>query len=276
MKLKLLVLALISCLCSTPVLALNSRAVITSPVAYDIETTTLINAMTVRPTPGRTALIASTIRGLKNYNLWSKLGFLYVLAANNSQAASLNWVSPSIGVLTTSGTITFLTDRGYTSDGVAGYLDTHILWNGIGGGFTQDSAHFGTWSLTAGTAGRRTLGLASGAQVLIIPNNPGRGVRVNSSTSLANGDGGTLGHLVGVRRDSANEFAYRNGGAELSTAAVSAAPGATDIVLSQGGGSLFFDGQLAIAHGGTQLSSTDVSNLYNVFHEYLYRIGAAQ
>jgi hypothetical protein len=232
MKLKVLVLALISCLCSVPVLALNSRAVITSPVAYDIETTTLINAMTVKPTPGRASLIASTVRGLKNYNLWSKLGFLYVLAANNSQAASLNWVAPSVGVLTTSGTITFLADRGYTSDGSTGYLDTHILWNAIGGGFSQDSAHFGTWSLTAGTAGRRTLGLASGASVLVIPNNPGRAIRINSATSLASGDGGTLGYVATVRRDSANEYSYRNGAAELSGAAVSTAPGATDIVLS--------------------------------------------
>jgi hypothetical protein len=101
-----------------------------------------------------------------------------------------------------------------------------------------------------------------------------RRVRINTFTNLDTDDNATTGLVVGIRRGSANQSSSRNGGTEAAAAATSNARTAEALgyLLSF---STFSDAQVALGFAGSQLSSSEVTDLYNAALAYLQAVGAA-
>ncbi len=93
---------------------------------------------------------------------------IIMLAAHTSQAALLNWIAPSGTAASTSGSPTFVTDRGFTGDGVVGYIDLGFACNATPN-VSLNSCHVGIWNLTAGNSGR-ALGQVAAAGTFLTPN----------------------------------------------------------------------------------------------------------
>lgn len=120
------------------------------PIIMDInalfpQTKAIIAAFSPAPTNARIAAINSCVGLLLRSGLWSVEDVLYMTAAANTQNASIEWKNPGMHSLVAVGSLTFVADRGYTSDGSTGYLTTGYAPSTAGGAFTQDSAHIGAW-----------------------------------------------------------------------------------------------------------------------------------
>lgn len=237
--------------------------------SYVAEASTLFTAMSVPPPVGRKQYINNMIVSLKAAGLWTKFGYLYILAAHDEQAGRLNWVLPGTATLTAVNSPTFTVDRGFAGDGSTSYLTTGVNHNALTN-YAQDSAHAGGWAVTAGNGGA-IVGTLTTARVTAAPGAT-RSVRVNTGTLTSTTLDPTTGHVVGVRRDSANQFSYRNGGTEVTGAAVSAGLLANNAVIGATGAA-FSTVQIGGAHFGTQLSAADVTALYGILRTYMTAIG---
>lgn len=239
------------------------------------EAAAVVAAMTTEPDNVRKAVIDTLVGALKTAGVWTKTELLYVLGAHDSQAARLNWKSPGSNTLTAVNSPTFTTDRGYTGDGASSYLNSGINASALTV-FLQDDAHAGVWFRTAGSTGAYGLGTDSGSILRISGNlatNPERLVRINSSTNLTTDDNVTTGHVVGVRRDSANQYSYRNGGGESTGAQVSQARTAAPVTILRAL-TTYSDQQILFGHLGGQLSSGEITAYYNALNAYKTAIGA--
>lgn len=89
---------------------------------FDKDAANIFNAFTTSATVPRKHLINMTVGALKGFDLWNRMVFLTVLAAETDQAARLNWAqfapqgetASSYLSLSESGAPTFVADRGYT------------------------------------------------------------------------------------------------------------------------------------------------------------------
>lgn len=93
------------------------------PSGFLPETNALIARFSTPPTNARAILINNLIGSLMTATVWSTLDFLYVMAAADSQAAKLNWITNAFNA-TEVLVPTFVADRGFTGDGLASYLDS--------------------------------------------------------------------------------------------------------------------------------------------------------
>lgn len=116
--------------------------------SFDSVTTSLTTAMSSQPSTIRKAQINSLILALKAGKILSQLDLLYILAASDSQAASLNWVNPATFTLTASNSPTFTTDRGFTGNGTTSFLNTGYTPSINGVNYTLNNASFWEWPLT--------------------------------------------------------------------------------------------------------------------------------
>lgn len=235
---------------------------------FDTDALTLLSAMTVPPDENRARLINQTVVNLKAANLWTKMGLLYIMAAHDEQAGRLNWVAPAANTMTAVNAPTFTVDRGFAGDGATSYLDTNTANNAIAT-YARDSAHIGSWGVTA--AANSIFGTAT-ALLASVLTGATRTVRVNNGGSLGTTGDVTTGHVVGVRRDSANLFSYRNGGTEVTGASTSAAVSTVNLNVGRVN-SVFSTIQVAAAHAGNQLSVSDVLSLYQILRTYMTGVG---
>jgi len=86
------------------------------------ETVTLLNAITATPSNRWRRSANTMIRELKVYGIWSRCDAIYVLAAETTQAALLNWKNPGETALTVTGTPTFQPNKGYKGNGTDSVL----------------------------------------------------------------------------------------------------------------------------------------------------------
>lgn len=91
---------------------------------YEYESVALFTRMATI-TPAREILADSLIKRLKTHNVWTG-DALYIYANLDTGLANVNWLSGATDSFRCirNGGITFTTDKGYTSDGVTGYLNT--------------------------------------------------------------------------------------------------------------------------------------------------------
>lgn len=130
----------------------TSVAIIVNGAPLQDETTTLIEAMDTEPSQARQDLYNELIADLKSAGVWTKLDALYIMAAHDSQAASLNIKNPGTYDLTAGGgSPTFTEDAYYSFNGSTDWLDTNFNPATAGGNYEQDSATIGIWSATSGT-----------------------------------------------------------------------------------------------------------------------------
>lgn len=257
-----------------------------STQSFAVAADTLFAAMTTPPTQQRKVLINNLITALQISGVWAKLDAFYVLAAQDAQAASLNWKNPATFTLTENGLVTFTANQGYAGDGSTGFLDSGFNPSTAGGNYAQDSAHLSVRNRTSRAADATSqIGLRNNAQ--------------NSFADLAcrfSGDlmvarpnsgaaGGTfavtdsVGHFLANRSASNAVQPYRNASSLGSGTAASAALISGNIyILAENrvgvGVTVPSTDQIASVSIGGSLSAVEVTAFYNAELAYMQGVGA--
>ncbi len=241
------------------------------------QTQTLIDAFSTAPKRARTFLIDDTISALIDAGVWSKLDVLYVMAGADSQAAKLNWKAPSSHTLTAVNSPSFTANRGYTGNGTSSYLETGAAFASLPC-FLQDSSHLGCWILNNVQSAQAAIGHESSSLIRLNP----RGTTdlfsstLNNSSSRTASNTDSRGHYISNRSGSAgtNIQLYKNGvqQSESGGSTSSSIPSGNAVLLRSN--STYASYQIAIAHIGGSLNSTEAAAMHTIFNTYLTGVGA--
>lgn len=249
------------------------------------QTKAIIAAFTTPPAPARIAAINSCVGLLIRGGVWGSLDVLYITAAANTQAASINWKSPGSNPLVQVGSVTFVADRGYTSDGTTGYFTTGYTPSTAGGGFMQDSAHIGAWitsNPTPNNGQELTVNAADFAQPAAQFNARTNGnflrgtINDNSPVNLSGPITDASGHTGINRIGPTTSDGFKNGaliGAIDTSPSIAVAPGNLYICGTPMYGLSIK--QVAAAHIGGGLVTPQVASIYPALFSYMHAIGAA-
>lgn len=243
--------------------------------AYSAEAEALFLRMTTPPNTTRKGVIDTYIVALKNAGCWALLDMLHVMAAADSQAAGLNWMSTSFP-LTPVNAPTFTADRGYTFNGTTQECTTGFAPSVNGVQLQRNSAHIGDFALTAGASTGFDYGETTGTVLASKARTGANGsVRVNFGSTLASSAGGTVPiHVMGIRRVSTTALCFR-AGVQVATAAQTSAALSANTVGVGRAISLYSDRQIAITHLGGAFDDTQALAFYNASLAYLQAVGAA-
>lgn len=251
------------------------------------EASTLVAAMTTQPDTTRKSLIDTLVGALKNgaisgTNIWNKLDVLQIYAAADSQAASLNWITPGSNTVTTSNSPTFTADRGYAGNGTNSFVNTNFTPSN-GTKVAQNDCSYSIWSRTTTEyANTGNGGVDSVARRFSF--NP-RNTTDQYIYHLAEGAGTTLsgstdgtGLYTGVRTAASVTAAYRNGSSIGTGSATSG--GRTTVPLymcafnNNGTASSFVTRQYALFSMGQARTANEEADFYNAVQAYMTAIGA--
>ncbi|MBN9086257.1 MAG: hypothetical protein J0J01_05075 [Reyranella sp.] len=96
-----------------------------------------------RVSTARAALVEKLVKGLKADGVWPLLDRLWLFAAENGMQARMD-VRAQVLASAVNGP-TFTTNRGYTGDALAAYLDTNSNPGAGGTNYARDNASYGLW-----------------------------------------------------------------------------------------------------------------------------------
>lgn len=238
------------------------------------EAQTYINAMTVEPSDTFKGHVDTFYSGLKTDGIYTKLGFMYLLATPTEQGARLDMITPASNTLT--GSPTFTADRGFTSDGT-NLLDTGVAESAVTN-MTETSATFGLWVNSSDETAGNLMGAASTSRL-----NPRAGSgnvsgrcfsgQTSNDLTVAN----RLGLSV-VSRTGTSQTCGRNAGSDsaVTTATTSNSPTSdTFEILGATGTAHTGADRVAFAFAGGYLTQTERQNLHTRVNTLLTAIGAA-
>lgn len=252
-------------------------------ISFLPETEALVARFTTPPTYARKVLINTTIGSLISGGVWSKLDALYVIAAEDAQAARRNWLADQYNATAISSP-TFTTDRGYAGNGTTSYLTTGFNPVTAGGNYSQNSAVLFLADLTSRAANANVeLGISNGGitqQSILATRNTGDIFvgKVNDVTTGTVTSTNSQGRFTASRQSSSEKSLYINGSL-VSSPSVSSITvpsfGFFVCCINFGGSPLAFstDQIAAVALGGG-LSSGEVSTLDSAIANYLTAVGA--
>lgn len=247
---------------------------LTMPNAAKTAALALIARMSVAPTSGRAAEVYALISALMTAGVWARLDLLCVLAAHDSQAACLNWVGPSYN-LSAYNSPTFTTDRGFTGDGVAAYLEAAGYNPGAGGvNHALNNAAMGVWVRTPSSVGGIDVFTGNGRLSRRDTAGDDYHYRINDGTSTYGPGGSSAGLFAVDRPDAATKRRFLGGVATGDFAVASVANAAYLRLFSTGTGS-FSNAEVAAVFAGASLTTVHHAALYAAVHAYLVTLGAA-
>jgi hypothetical protein len=254
-------------------------------VSFEAETDALVARFTTPPTDDRKGHINTLIKSLKTDGVWSKLDYLHVYAAADSQAARLNWLGDYANATAVSSP-TFTADRGYQGNGSSSYINTGYNPGGVGTWqLLQDSSHQGFWSRTnvgqtAFDIGCRTstaVALFCVLSRLATDTFNWRSSEDGPGTNVANTD--SNGHFVTRRSGASAGAAFRNassiGTASVGSVAILNLAWFVGSCNSAGSPATYSTRQYAASHGGASLTDQNVTDLYAALNTYMQAVGAA-
>lgn len=224
------------------------------------------------PGATRKGQYATLIDGLVTDGIWAKLDALWILAADIAGNAIVNLKSSSF-TLTNHGA-TFTTDRGYTGDGAAAYLDTGYDPRSAGGQWAQSSAHMGSWARTNSGGSECELGDTDNFMNLATSGG-GFQASINSTSGLGGTQADTQKHTVVTIRSAGDAELYHK-----ASSVVTSASGTRYLdfgnfyLLSRQGVGQFATNQIAAAHVGGGLTATNVTNFGSRLQTYMTAVGA--
>ncbi len=208
----------------------------------------------------------------------------YVFAINTTTTANLNWCGTSYG-LTTTATMTFTADRGYTGDGTAGHFDTN---------FNATMATSPNYVLNSGSLGSCQLNSRTTSSAMVSVGNANAGsfayieplvtstvsYELNGFTFPSVAASNAQGSFIVSRTSSSLVTLYKNGSSIGSSSSDNSVNGINNnimIAALNNNGSVidFSTDQLAYAFIGAGLSSTQANNIYSRLHTYLVAVGAS-
>ncbi len=253
---------------------------------YEAETVDLLTRMTGATSVTRQLTINRTIKLLKDSGIWTKLDALWILAAQDSQAARLNWKSTGSTIIAVNSP-TFTVDRGYNGNGTTSYLNT--TWSAITNGinYIQDDASMGIYSLTNSTSDTGIDmgaggGLVEFTQIRLRTTADAMAGTINAVTggasASATGNTNSLGLFSLTRTSSTNFGIYKNGILCGAASQISMLPGnAAKNICARGSivgtASLFTTRRYAMAYFGA--GSIDQYVFYTIIQSYLSDLGAS-
>lgn len=210
--------------------------------------------------------------------LFSAFDSLRIYATDTQAHALLNLIQ-NLYNPTINGSLTFTADRGFAGNGTnTNYIDTNFNPStATTPKYTQDSAHYSVWSVTAGVEGNTLTGNdVTSTHVYPDFGGPGTYMRINDSASSgqisATPDGS--GFYLASRTGPSNRDGYWNaspiGNANSATSTTVANANFRDICVYQGNGSTK---QVAMASTGAKLNSTDASNFYTLVRAAMNTVG---
>lgn len=241
---------------------------------YSERSETLFARMTLAPAEWHKRAIDLYLDALWRSGSWSLMDALYVMAAQDEAAATLNWISTSYG-LTATGSPTFAAYRGYTPDGSTTFLDTGFNPTTAGGKFTLNSSHLAGWHLTNninGAAHSYDLGSANSRIIRLSTGNTS--CRPNNVTNQTV-SGSFATHKVINRSGAAAWQFYTNASATQSGTTSSTVLTNTNFFIgTQDGTANFGVNQAAIVHFGSSLTAAQVASIHSASRAYLLTVGA--
>jgi len=242
----------------------------------NIEARALVAATTTKPDDTRKALIDALIGSLKADGLWTTLDALYLTAAADSQAGTLNWKAPGTFTLVESGTGTWTTDRDWVGDGISGRLSLNVS-PALLTQYQLNSATAFVWSRTSAAQATNAMGLVLGATFQLNPSFTGGSFagRLNDNVGASTPNADAVGlHTISRTSSTATQF-YKNGAAVGAVVATpSGSKNVNNIVL---GGHItgYSSWKIAAAGVGAGMDATQNANLYTHLNTYLTALGAA-
>lgn len=254
--------------------------------SYTPEAEALFARMSPAPDTARKTIINNLIVALlsgatSGTNIWAKIDVLYVLAADVSANALLDWKNLGGSAAfnaTVVGTPTFTADRGYTNNATTSYLSTNYNPTANGSQFTQDGAHLMAWNRTSAAATNTSIktGISVAPGVGIISRTSGdetRGV-INDATAadpVANASGD--GFYMICRPDASTKRYFKNN-AQLGTDISRASTGLTNGTIRIGGATTGGNFQWAASSAGANLTVAEALDYYNAVQTYMTAVGA--
>jgi hypothetical protein len=248
------------------------------PSAVSWRTAVISNGGTV--SAARFTLVNTMIAGMRSDGVWAKLDGLWIFAGENTPSALTDMVATRLATTAVSAP-TFTIDRGYTGDGVANHVDT--TWNPTTNAvnFSNNSAHWSVWSLTAGANATFDFGNvygASGNHILCEFTDTNAYFRVNSTNAgPTSGPSPGNGHFMGSRTSAVQVDGYRNGGS-IGTSGADAESNPESRAVwacgcNDGTTPVFSTRQQAMCSMGGGLTAGDATNFYNRLRTYMTAIG---
>lgn len=247
------------------------------------ESVALFQRFTAQQSYGRRYAANEVISRLKAAGIWDRLDALYLLGANDLQAATRNWKADAFNLVQV-GTVTFTADRGVAGNGTDGYFTTGYVPS------TQvlqpTNAHISLWirnnvqSSTQLPIGARTTSTTN--QLLIAPR-LGTDVatfRVNQDAAGAQPANADSTGFWLARRAASNVIElFKNGVLVLADTAVSTSVptvGITIGALNTGGTvGAFATHQIAAVSIGRSMDDAMQLEFYRAVLKYLQIMGAA-
>ncbi|WP_162527171.1 Calx-beta domain-containing protein [Sphingomonas solaris] len=250
--------------------------------SYQAESNALFARMATAPDTTRKGKIDDLIVALKNGGIWSKLDGLYVMAAHAQQPALLNWTGAKADAALVGTTPpAFTTDKGFTTDGAANYID--YGWTPAGGtSFQQNSAGMGLWinNNAAMSNGTACLSVAVSGQPIALNPRGSTGnsaYRVNQTAASGAASGRTDSRGANsVSRTAANATQmYANGAASgPAGTTASTAPVASNFLSGAGSSPLVYQAQsFGMAWMGAGLTASEHQALYDAVSTYMTAVG---
>jgi hypothetical protein len=238
--------------------------------------------MTTPPAVNRKVAINNVVAALKTASVWTKLAALYVLAAADAQAASINWLAPSGTKLTATVAPTFTADRGYVGNGSTQFLTTGIALNAAAP-YAQNDCHMGAW---IGTDASGATAYDCGTTVAALNSRSGSDARfrpqhnahLNKTLASLGGSATAIGHSLWCRSGAGAWHAQKNGGAVVTGTEASVALTADVVFIcawNSGGTAANYSARRQQAlHFGSALTEAEGLAVYNALNAYMTILGA--
>lgn len=241
--------------------------------SYDPAASAIFSAFSTPPSTDRKKIINDLVVALKTSGIWNNLDLMYLIAAADSQAASINWINPGTFTFSLVNTPTFVADQGYAGNETNQALDTGWTPSTQAVNYTLNNASVWTYSRTSTLSTRTDIGSTNSyfatrwtGDVFIGRINDA----TNDSKSNTNGSG-----MFGIQRTSPTAKVFWRNGVTLgtSTRASTSVPSNTQYICGSNG---LNDGgkQMAFAAWGSSLSGKEAV-FYSSVLNYMQAIGAA-
>ncbi|MET0568770.1 MAG: hypothetical protein ABWZ74_06795 [Hyphomicrobiaceae bacterium] len=255
-----------------------------APYAYaNAEAAAYAARMTSAPFGWRKALIdvftGSVKSGaLSGANVYSKLAEIFILAAQDSQAALLHFKTNASSTLVNNPA--FVADRGFTGkyDGsFPEYISTGRTLSSFSGlGYTQNSASAGTWELTNLADNVSSIGVSDGVMSISSRRSGDTyGNSINDFTSPTSATSTDGRGFFGANRSGASARQWYKNGLQIKTdTPASNGPSNNTVLLMAGQPAFPRATQHSFAFLGGTLTANEWKDLYNAIRLYLITVGA--
>ena len=244
---------------------------------------TVYDAFIVKPPADVAEDQDQMVRGMIADGDWQTKDIFYITSAQSAADSLINWINPGTHDLTIVNLLAgnFTAYRGWTGNGVNGYLNTNYNPNTDGVNYLLDSASFGVYVRTDVEELRTDIGIQSAGTVSFL--SPRRAIdvmecRINDNVQLISANTDSRGFYV-VSRTGANARAvYKNRISMGNDAQVSIAIPNEDVYVlcrNNAGVSVDFSTkQIAAAFAGGGQTQTNVNNFTDRLETFMDSIGA--